>query len=285
MRRLRVGDIEIILLEDGRFRLDGGGMFGVVPRPIWEKHMPPDGRNRIELGLICPLITSRGRRVLVDTGVGRKMPPRLQEIFAVDPEHTLLDSLAATGVTPDDIDIVTNTHLHFDHSGWNTRRLPDGSIEPTFPRATYVMQQQEWDAARAPDVRSAPAYPRENIEPLATGARQLQLVEGEVELAPGVFTLPTPGHTCGHQCVRIASNGATAVFLGDLVPTPAHLPLHYHMAYDLEPLTLMATKQEILARAAREGWLLLFDHDPHARVGRLENDSERLVFREFSGAS
>jgi glyoxylase-like metal-dependent hydrolase (beta-lactamase superfamily II) len=282
MRQLRVGRIDIVLLDDGRFRLDGGGMFGVVPRSIWEKHMPPDGRNRIELGLTCPLITSAGRRVLVDTGVGRKQSARLQEIFAVDTQRTLLHALVDAGVGLDQIDVVTNTHLHFDHSGWNTRHDAGGNVVPTFPRAAYVFQKREWDVAREPDERSQPAYPRENFAPL-TAARALDLVDGEVELATGVFTLPTPGHTCGHQCVRIESDGEVAVFLGDLIPTPEHIPVHYHMAYDLEPLTLMAKKRDVLEQAARDGWLLLFDHDPRARVGRVEVDAGRFSFREIPG--
>ncbi|MFQ5598994.1 MAG: MBL fold metallo-hydrolase [Candidatus Krumholzibacteriia bacterium] len=280
LRRFAVGDVQVTLLDDGCFRLDGGGVFGIVPRPLWEQHMPPDGRNRVVLGLVCPLLESRGRRVLVDTGAGRKAPARLQEILALDPRRTLLDALREAGVEPHTIDVVTNTHLHYDHCGWNTQRDPDGNLLPTFPEATYVVQEAEWDAAMHPDERSAPAYARENFAPLPDVAKTFERICGEVELAAGVFTHPSPGHTCAHQCVRIESHGQTAIFLGDLVPTPAHIPVPWHMAYDLHPLRLMRTKRELLERAAREDWLLIFDHDPGLRVGRVERrDDWRLAFR------
>ena len=270
-RSLQFGDVRLTLLDDGPYWVDGGALFGVVPRVLWQKHATPDAQNRVLLGLNCLLVDSHGRRVLVDTGAGRQGGARLEDSFGLDPEWTLLDAFGAAGVTPESIDVVTNTHLHFDHCGWNTCRDAGGELAATFPRAEYVIQAAEWETALRPDERSAAAYTRARFEPLQARARALSLVRGEVELAPGVFTHPTPGHTAAHQSVRIESGGRTAFFLGDLVPTPAHLPVVYHMAYDLYPTVLLETKRDLLARACRDGWLLVFDHDPERRVGILRH--------------
>jgi glyoxylase-like metal-dependent hydrolase (beta-lactamase superfamily II) len=271
VRTTGLGAVRLHALEAGLQRLDGGAMFGVVPKPLWEKRIPADNRNRIPLGLRCLLVEAPGALVLVDTGVGNKEDDKFHEIYGIenggDPTR-LEDAIRAAGHEPEDVDIVISTHLHFDHAGGNTVRDPDGRIRPAFPRARYVVQRREYEFARLRNERIRASYMPDNYEPIAE-AGLWHFVDGEAEIVPGVSVLPTPGHTPHHQSVLVRSDGRTACFLADLVPTTAHLPLPWIMGYDLEPLVTLETKRTVLHRALHENWLLVFEHDPAVPWGTL----------------
>lgn len=280
-RTTQVGAVRMHALEAGLQRLDGGAMFGVVPKPLWERRIPPDDRNRIPLALRCLLVETPDALVLVDTGVGNKENEKFLDIYGIenagDPTR-LEDAILAAGHRPDDVDIVISTHLHFDHAGGNTLRLPDGSIRTAFPGARYVVQRQEYEFARLPNERIRASYMAANYEPVAD-AGAWDFVEGETVIVPGVSVIPTPGHTPHHQSVLVRSEGQTACFLADLVPTAAHLPLPWIMGYDLEPLVTLETKRALLDRARREEWLLIFEHDPTIPWGRLDPENPRPTLR------
>ncbi|HYT03267.1 MAG TPA: MBL fold metallo-hydrolase [Gemmatimonadales bacterium] len=283
----QVGRLRCHALEAGRQALDGGAMFGVVPKPLWERRIPADARNRIPLALRCLLIEHDDGLVLIDTGLGNKENDKFKDIYGVENAGVggrtrLEDALAELRYGPDDIRWVINTHLHFDHAGGNTYRepveqAPDGptvrpSDRPTklsFSRARYVVQRRELDFARHTNERTAASYLPPNFEPVA-----FTLVEGETDLVPGVRCLPTPGHVPFHQSVLVESGGERACFLADLVPTSAHLPLPWIMGYDLEPLVTLESKRRLYARAEAEGWLLVFGHDPEVAAGRLGRDEK-----------
>ena len=269
-----VGRLRCHALEGGRQHLDGGAMFGVVPKPLWEKRIPPDARNRIPLALRCVLIEHDAGLVLVDTGLGNKEDAKFRDIYGVEnagrPGPTQLeDALAELSFAPGDVRWVIDTHLHFDHAGGNTVRDEAGTIRPTFPAATYVVQKRELDFARHTNERTAASYLRHNFDPIT-----FTLIDGETEVLPGLRCLPTPGHVPYHQSVLVESGGERACFLADLVPTSAHLPLPWIMGYDLEPLVTLESKRRLYARAEAEGWLLWFEHDPEVVAGRLGRDGK-----------
>ena len=272
-----VGSIRVHALEAGLQWLDGGAMFGVVPRPLWERRIPPDHRHRIPLALRCLLVEAPNALVLVDTGIGNKEDDRFRDLYGVanggDPTR-LEDALRAVGFQPEDVDVVVSTHLHFDHAGGNTRLDPDGEIRPAFPRARYVVQKGELDFAHSPNERIRASYLDHNIHSLAQ-AGLWDLVEGEAEVTTGIRVLPTPGHTPHHQSVLVESDGEVACFLADVCPTSAHLPLPWIMGYDLEPLVTLESKRLLWRRAREEGWLLVFEHDPDVPWGRLDPAEER----------
>jgi len=270
-----LGDIQVHVLSDGGFALDGGAMFGVVPRVVWEKTDPPDDKNRVALGLNVALVESGGQRILVDTGMGDKWGEKERRMYRLDRTSTLLRSLQAVGVAPEDVDIVVNTHLHFDHAGGNTR-VVEGKAVPTFPRARYVVQMGEWEDATHPHERSRASYREESFVPLAE-SRQLDTVQGEVEVAPGVRVVPVGGHTAHHQMVVVEGGGKTLAVPTDLLPTTSHLPLPFVMGYDLFPVGTLEAKRRLLERAARERWTLLFYHDPRVALGRVRKDGDRFV--------
>jgi glyoxylase-like metal-dependent hydrolase (beta-lactamase superfamily II) len=243
-------------------------MFGVVPKPLWERRIPPDARNRIPLALRCLLVEHDDGLVLVDTGVGDKDDAKFREIYGIeslapDGSLLLLAALAEVGHTPADVRWVVNTHLHFDHAGGNILRTA-GELRPTFARARYVVQRGELEFARHTNERTAGSYVPQNFDGI-----DFQLVEGEVEVLPGIRCLPTPGHVPFHQSVLIESGGECACFLADLVPTSAHLPLPWIMGYDLEPLVTLESRRRLYQRAEAEGWRLCFEHDPLVASGRL----------------
>jgi len=264
---MKLGDIEFHVLTDGTLRLDGGAMFGVIPRVMWERKMPPDDRNRITLAMNCPLIRAAGKWILVETGAGDKWDAKRRDIFAFEGQTRLLDQLLARGVAPEQIDFVINTHLHFDHCGWNTR-LVNEKVVPTFPNARYVLQRGELEHAKRPTERDRASYMDDNFLPVEA-AGQFWLLEGETEVVPGVEVFRVPGHTRDMQCVRLRGGGKTAVFLADLVPTTAHLPLPWIMGFDLYPLTTLENKKKWIPQAAREEWLCLFAHDPQVKAAYL----------------
>jgi len=255
---LKLGDIELHILSDGHILLDGGAMFGVIPKPMWEKKMPPDARNRITLGLNCVLIHAAGKRILVETGAGDKMNAKLRAIYGLDGPR-LADSLRDYGLQPEDIDIVIDTHLHFDHCGGNTRVEKDKVIA-TFPNARYYAQKGEYDHALHPTERDQASYFQENFVPIHEAGR-LTLLESDATIIPGIEVIRVPGHNADMQCVKITGGEKTAFCFADLIPTTAHLPLPWIMGYDLYPLTTLANKKEWIPKVVREGWLALFVHD------------------------
>jgi glyoxylase-like metal-dependent hydrolase (beta-lactamase superfamily II) len=277
VRTRTVGDFRVHALEAGLQRLDGGAMFGVVPKPLWERRIPADERNRIPLGLRCLLIETPDALVLVDTGVGNKEDEKFVEIYGIENEGSptrLEDAIREAGHAPADIDILISTHLHFDHAGGNTLKEPDGRIRPAFPGARHVVQKAEFEFAQIQNERIRASYMPDNYMPVAD-AGLWDFAEGEREIVPGVSVLPTPGHTPHHQSVLIRSGEETACFLADLIPTAAHLPLPWIMGYDLEPLVTLESKRELLDRARREEWLLIFEHDPTTAWGRLDPAEKR----------
>ncbi len=259
---------QIDLVDAGRLGLDGGAMFGIVPKPLWEKRIPPDDRNRIPLAMRCLLLRGHGRVLLVDTGVGRKESDKFESIYAVDHEHsTLLGSLAALGVAAEDVTDVVLTHLHFDHAGGATTRDPDGTLRPTFPEATYHVQRAHWAWAHESE-REAASFLPENMDPLEA-AGQLALLDGDEPPAPGLRLHVVNGHTRAQQLVRVHDERQSLLFAADLVPTAAHVPPLWIMAYDVEPLATLAEKRRVLAEAAEGDWTLVFEHDPVVATARV----------------
>ena len=277
VRTTRVGGLRVHALEAGLQRLDGGAMFGVVPKPLWEKRIPADARNRIPLAMRCLLIEAPQALVLVDTGSGNKEDAKFKEIYGIENEGDptrLEDAIRAAGFAPDDVDIVVSTHLHFDHAGGNTLRDESGRIRPAFPGARHVLQRRELEFARSKNERIRASYLSHNFEPVVQ-AGLFDLVEGPAVVTEGISVLPTPGHIPYHQSVLVQSGGATLCFLADVCPTSAHLPLPWVMGYDLEPLVTLETKRSLWARARAEDWLLVFEHDPVVPWGRLDPAEEK----------
>lgn len=275
---MKLGRFELEALSDGTFRLDGGAMYGVVPKTLWERSAPPDERNRIELSLGCLLITTpKGKRVLVDTGLSDKYDrdPKFTKLYCVKRERTLFDELKARGLEPGDIDLVINTHLHFDHAGGNTV-YKDGKPAAAFPRARYLVQKTEWEDADRPHERNRASYLPENYAVLGD-ERRVDLVDGEFEVEPGLKVVLSGGHTRGHQCVLVESDGKGALFLGDLIPTRSHVALPWIMGYDLFPVDTLESKRRLLNQAKAKDWLLMFQHDPGQRSGYLRTVDGREV--------
>lgn len=263
---MKLGELEFHIIQDGHVLLDGGAMFGVVPRILWEKKSAPDARNRITLSMNCLLIHVAGKRILVETGAGGKMEPKLREIYGLDGPN-LTTGLQKFDLRPDDIDIVINTHLHFDHCGGNTRAERD-KIVPVFPNARYFVQRGEFEHAMHPNERDHASYFRENYEPLER-AGIFTLLDGDSVIAPGVEVVVVPGHTAHMQCVKLTGGARTAFFFADLIPTTAHLPLAWIMGYDLYPVTTLENKKRWIPHVMKEGWLALFAHDPRVPAAYL----------------
>ncbi len=285
--KFRIGRYECAVVRDGFFRLDGGAMFGVVPRPLWERRARPDKRNRIRLGLNCLLIRGDGRTVLVDTGIGDNWDEKSRDIYAIERGgggRGLAGALAEHGVAPDDVDLVINTHLHFDHAGGNTVRGKDGALRPAFPRARYLVQRGNlFEEALAPNELRRASYRPDDFEPLRA-AERLDLVEGYAEVAPGIRVYVTGGHQRWHQVVAVRDGGERAVFLGDIVPTAAHVTPAWIMAYDHYPLKTLEKKKKLLGRAADEGWVVVLEHEPGPPVGRVRREGEKFAWEPFGEA-
>jgi glyoxylase-like metal-dependent hydrolase (beta-lactamase superfamily II) len=276
-RTMKVGRMRVHALEAGVQWLDGGAMFGVVPRPLWERRIVPDSRHRIPLALRCLLVEAPERLVLVDTGIGHKESVKFKEIYGVDNDGdpTRLESgIRSLGYRPEDVDLVVNTHLHFDHAGGNTCLAPDGVPKPSFARARHVVQKGELAFARLANERIRASYMAKNFDPVEE-AGLWDLVEGSLLLTEGVRLLPTPGHTPHHQSVLLESQGEAAIFLADLCPTVAHLPLPWIMGYDIEPLRTLETKKEIWEKVREEGWIMIFQHDASIPWGRMDSEADR----------
>jgi glyoxylase-like metal-dependent hydrolase (beta-lactamase superfamily II) len=274
----QLGRWRIHAIQAGGQRLDGGAMFGVVPKPLWERRMRADERNRIQLGMRCLLIEHESGLVLIDTGAGNKENDKFHEIYGVengaeDGATQLEEGLRQLGFAPNDIALVINSHLHFDHAGGNTTRDADGRVALTFPKARYVVQAGEYEYANHTNERTAGSYFPHNFVPVRESGR-FDLVIGEKEVVDGISIVPTPGHTPYHQGIRLESDGEVAFYIADLVPTSAHLPLPWIMGYDVEPLVTLETKRRILSRAAQEEWLIVFEHDAEIPWSRITHDGK-----------
>ena len=272
------GDLRLTTLHDGPFRLDGGAMFGVVPRPLWEKKAPPDERHRIQLAMRPLLIEASWGRMLVDCGVGGKMSAKDRDIYALDRSRTLDDALAAVKLTGESIDIALASHLHWDHFGGATVR--EGSaLRPRFPNARHVIRAAEWEDATHPHERNRASYLQDDFVPLKA-AGVVEYFEGDQVIRPGVRVVRTGGHTGQHQIVFIESGGRTAVFVADLIPTAAHLENAWVMGYDLFPMETLAFKRHFISEAIEREYLIFFEHDPVVAAGYIrEKDRKRYVER------
>lgn len=274
------GDLELLPLSDGTFRLDGGAMFGVVPKPLWERRAPADEKNRIRLGMRPLLIRSAKQTLIVDAGVGAKMDEKSLAIYAIDRTRALDQTLAEHGLTKASIDIVLASHLHFDHAGGFTEATLGGELIPSFPNARYVVRTGEWEDASHPHERNRASYLRENFAPLAE-AGVVDLVPGDAEIMPGVRVVRTGGHTMHHQIVMIESGGRTAVFAADLIPTAAHVDVPWIMGYDLYPMDTLAFKRTFVREAIAREYLIFFEHDPDIAAGYIRESNGRLSVEPY----
>jgi glyoxylase-like metal-dependent hydrolase (beta-lactamase superfamily II) len=270
MPSLTLGDFELSIFSDGTYPLDGGAFFGVVPKIMWSRKAATDEKNYVQAGLNSLLIRTGKQTVLVETGMGNKLSDRMVKFYGQPAQ--LLASFAASGVAPEDIDIVINTHLHFDHCGWNTvRNNKDGKIVPTFPRAKYYAPEGEWQYARRPSERDSISYIPDNYDPLVQSG-QMTLLRGGEEIVPGISVKTFPGHTASMQAVIVESGGRTACYISDLIPTTAHIDLTWGMSFDLYPLQTIESKKQYYAKAIPEKWLTVFTHDPKTPWAYVEKD-------------
>ena len=273
---LKLGDLELYSLSDGLFRLDGGAMFGVVPKPLWSRRAPADERNRISLTMRPLLVRTSRHVVLIDAGVGDKLTGKERDIYAIDQTTNLHASLASVGLSPSDIDVVIASHLHFDHAGGFTV-FGDGRVAPVFPRARYVIRRQEWDDATHPHERNRASYVEAAYEPLAE-AGVVDFIEADGDVLPGISVWRTGGHTMHHQLIRIESGGRTAVFVADLMPTTAHVDEPWIMGYDLYPMDTLTYKKRFLREAIDGEYVIFFEHDPGIAAGVIrERDGRKTV--------
>jgi glyoxylase-like metal-dependent hydrolase (beta-lactamase superfamily II) len=278
VERRKIGNLVVHAIRSGEMRLDGGAMFGVVPKSLWEKRIPADERNRIPMTMRCLLVEHPSGLILIDTGAGNKENAKFKDIYGIENEGAdgltwLEDGLKEIGVAPTDISLVINSHLHFDHAGGNTRIRPDGSVEISFPNATYIVKRGEFDYATHTNERTAASYFDRNYVPIES-ADKIEFVSREKEIVKGIRVIPTPGHTPFHQSIMIESAGERAFYFADLVPTSAHLPLPWIMGYDVEPLVTLETKRRILKQAVDERWLVIFEHDARTAWGRVAVDAK-----------
>jgi glyoxylase-like metal-dependent hydrolase (beta-lactamase superfamily II) len=289
-RAFTVGRLRCHTLEGGLQRLDGGAMFGVVPRPLWQTRIAPDERHRIPLAMRCLLVEHPDGLVLIDTALGNKEDRKFFDIYGVENAGLegatqLEDALASVGFLPRDVKWVINTHLHFDHAGGNTTIDPElendprRHVRPTYPNATYVVQRGDLEFARHTNERTRASYLPPNFEPIAA-AHRWQTVEGDAEILPGISVRLTPGHVPFHQSVLVQDGGEMAVFVADLIPTTAHLPLPWIMGYDLEPLRTLESKRALLRDAVAGGWRLVFEHDPVVAWGVPVAEGKGVVLRD-----
>lgn len=280
----KIGPYTLYTMETGRFALDGGAMFGIVPKPLWERRIAPDARNRIPLNMRCLLLEGNGRLILIDNGLGEKYDEKFGEIYAVDYEHAHLGrSLMEAGFSENDVTDVILTHLHFDHCGGSTKRTEGGRFDLTFKNARHYVQRKHWQWACSPNPREEASFLRENLDPLEASG-QLELLDGEGEVFPGIEVITVNGHTESQQLVKISDHERTLVFVADLLPTAAHARSVWIMAYDVRPLVTLEEKQSFLERAVKGGWHFFFEHDPKVVVGtpeRTERGIEILRVRHL----
>ena len=272
MQRTTLGDFELTALSDGIYYLDGGAFFGVVPKTLWSRKVSVDEHNRVPTGLNSVLVRTGDKNILIETGIGNKLPEKMARIYGQPAK--LLEGLNAAGVAPEEIDIVINTHLHFDHCGWNTIRHGD-KFAATFPKAKYYVQEGEWKHAHAGQ-RDSVSYLHENYDPLVESGQML-LLRGDQEIVPGISVQVFPGHTRDMQAVIITSGSQTACYISDLIPTSAHVELNWVMAFDLYPLETISSRKRYYFRALPEKWLTMFTHDPEIPWAYLERDERGKI--------
>jgi len=273
---MRLGDIEIRHIHSGNFYLDGGAMFGVVPKPLWEKKSPPDSRNRIRLAANSLLVRAANKNILIETGNGTKWTPKLRDIYAIDEGDPLTQNLATAGVSPSQVDLVINTHLHFDHAGGNTKLLDDRAV-PSFPNAQYIVQADEFAHAANPTERDRASYFEDNFLPMRQSG-QWKLISGDTEILPDISVVRIPGHNASIQAIKLTGGGKTVFFVADLFPTRHHLPLAWIMAYDLYPLQTLETKRKWMRTIVEDGWIVVFGHDPDVPAATLYERENKVAF-------
>jgi glyoxylase-like metal-dependent hydrolase (beta-lactamase superfamily II) len=269
MQRIDLGDFELTAVSDGTYWLDGGAFFGVVPKVLWEQRMKPDEKNRVATGLNSVVVRTGRQTVLIETGAGNKLPEKMVKIYGQPAQ--LAENLASAGIAPEDVDIVINSHLHFDHCGWNTVRQ-GGGILATFPRATYYAQEGEWRHAHQ-NQRDAVSYLTENYDPLVESG-QMKLLRGDCEVVPGISLRVFPGHTRDMQAILVESGGETACYISDLIPTSAHIDPNWVMGFDLYPLETIESRKRYYAQALPEKWLTMFTHDPQTAWAYIVKDDK-----------
>ena len=277
MERLALGPVEITAFSAGTFLVDGGAMFGVVPRVEWEKACPPDAENRVPISLNVFLIRTPWALILADSGIGTLLKRKVLDFYGYQGTPDIESLFGAIGIRPEDVDIVFNSHLHFDHSGGNVKRDGRGRIVPVFPRARYVVQKGEWGNALHPVERDKPSYFPVNLRPLED-AGCLDLIEGNTSISKGAEAVLVPGHTAFHQCLKVTAGSGTFFFPGDLVPTSAHVGLSSVMSFDLYPVETQENKKGVYREALAGDWTLGFSHDPSRFFGRLRKAGRRFVF-------
>jgi glyoxylase-like metal-dependent hydrolase (beta-lactamase superfamily II) len=270
--RTGIGDFELTSLSDGIHHLDGGAYFSVVPKTLWSKKLPPDENNRVPSGLNSVLIRTGDKNIVIETGIGNKLPEKMAQIYGQPAK--LLDSLHAAGLAPEDVDIVINSHLHFDHCGWNTIRQ-NGSVRPTFPNAKYYAQEGEWQHAHE-DQRDSVSFFTENYDPLVESG-QMQLLRGSAEIVPGISVEVYPGHTRDMQAIYVRGGGKTACYISDLIPTSSHLDLYWLMSFDLYPVQSVESRKRFYSRALPENWLVMFTHDHQIPWAYLQKDERGKI--------
>jgi glyoxylase-like metal-dependent hydrolase (beta-lactamase superfamily II) len=266
---MKFGEYRVEVIPDCEFRLDGGAMFGVVPRNLWSRTCPPDEQNRIRMNMNCLFIEGRGERILIDTGIGEKWSEKHRTMYAIDRQRSFADGLRAiAGVGPEDITIVINTHLHFDHAGGNTKTGAAGESVAAFTNARYFVSRAEYEHAESPSERDRASYLPDNWRPLKETGK-LELKEPEYEVVPGLSMETQAGHNRSMQCARLEQGSQTLFGFADLVPMRAHVPFAWIMGFDLYPVETLEAKKKLLPRAAREGWTCLFYHDPDQPLARI----------------
>ncbi len=268
--RATVGDFDLTVLTDGTYYLDGGAMFGVVPKPLWEKRAPADAQNRILLGTNTVVVRTGKHTVAIETGLGNKLPEKLRGIYGA--QQRLMDSFRAAGIRPEEVDVVINSHLHFDHCGWNTMQTAAGAVVPTFPNARYFAHRGEVEHGHLQLERDAVSYISANYDPLVESGQMtlLDVAPGQPqEIVPGVSVEVFPGHTAQLMAVMLDSAGQRACYISDLLPTSAHLDITWVMGYDLDPVRCIEERKRFYSRAIPEQWLVLFTHDHHHPMGHI----------------
>ncbi len=280
---MKIGKYSVHIIDSGYFGLDGGAMFGIVPKPLWERTNPADDMNRIKLATRNLLLVSDSKKILVDTGMGSKWNDKNKEIYAVDQESTSLESsLAGLNLKPDDITDVILTHLHFDHTGGSTVNN-NGKLEPAFPHATYYVQRENYQWAVDPSERDRGSYIKDNFVPLKEAGVLMQ-IEGEKPFDDEIDFIIVNGHTFGQQLLKLSDSSNTFLYCCDLFPTTAHLPLPYVMGYDLQPLVTVDEKKRILKQALDEEWKLFFEHDPDTAYATIKSTDKGIRIKEkFNG--
>ena len=273
---MHLGDYRVEIVPDAEFRLDGGAMFGVVPRALWSQSCPPDEHNRIRLNANCLFVEAGRERIIIETGIGDKWSAKHEAMYGIERVRPLGESVAGiTGYSPEEITIVVNTHLHFDHAGGNTTRNASGDVVPTFPNARYFVSRGEHEHAESPHERDRASYLPENWRPLQASG-QLELKEADYEVVAGLKMETVAGHSRTMQCARLERGGQTLFCFADLVPMRAHVPFAWIMGYDLYPVETLEAKRRLLPQAARENWLCLFYHDPDAPLCRIVERDGKL---------